>query len=339
VTWFEGCVLLKSERGKGTRENKKCLGTEVAYKTRNGVMFKGLAESFMRSPYAKKYTGKVQLVFTSPPFPLNRKKKYGNLTGREYVKWLAEFAPLFRQVLKRNGSIVIEMGNAWVSKEPVMSTLALEALLAFRKKGKLRLVQQFIAYNKATLPGPAQWVNVERIRVKDAYTNIWWMALTTRPKADNRRVLKEYSRAMKELLETGEYNSGRRPSEHRVGKKSFLTDNAGAIPSNVLVISNTTPRDEYMTYCAANELPFHPARMHRDIPEFFIKFLTKPGDIVLDPFAGSNVTGAIAENLGRKWVSIEPNDEYVAGSVGRFDKVVVAAKRNVGNGTRGGTRG
>ena len=58
--------------------------------------------------------------------------------------------------------------------------------------------------------------------------------------------------------------------------------------------------------------------MPSGLAEFFIKFLTKPKKLVLDPFAGSNTTGAVAENLGRRWLAIEPNESYLEGSRGRF---------------------
>src|ERR1700743_3224832 len=140
-----------------------------SYKTTKGQMYWGTAEQFLDSAFAKKYTGKVGLIFTSPPFPLNRKKKYGNRQGDEYVEWLAGLAQRFKALLAPNGSIVMEMGNAWEPGQPVMSTLALRALIEFTDKGKLKLCQQFICNNPARLPSPAQWVNVDRIRVKDSY--------------------------------------------------------------------------------------------------------------------------------------------------------------------------
>ena len=288
------------------------------YKTRKGAMYLSSAENFFSSRVGKGQKGKISLIFTSPPFPLNRKKKYGNLQGVEYVNWLKSFAPLFRKFLKRNGSIVLELGNAWEPGEPVMSTLALEALLDFLKAGNLKLCQQFVCYNPARLPSPAQWVNIDRVRVKDSYTHVWWMSSTSNPKADNRRVLKEYSASMKKLLATGKYNSGKRPSEHHIGESSFLKNNKGAIPSNVLVLSNTGANDGYQKYCKEKGYQPHPARMPVELAEFFIKFLTEPGDLVLDPFAGSNTTGAAAEALGRKWIAIEPNKEYAIASKGRF---------------------
>lgn len=290
----------------------------VAYRTRRGVTYRGLAESVLRSPLTKTYRGKVQLILTSPPFPLNRKKKYGNRQGQEYVDWLAMFAPLFKEFLTSDGSIVVEMGNAWVDGEPAMSTLALEALLKFLKAGDLTLCQQFICYNPARLPSPAQWVNVDRIRVKDSYTHVWWMAPSSRPKADNRRVLKPYSASMRKLLKNKTYNAGKRPSEHHIGATSFLKDNKGAIPSNVLTLTNTLSSDAYLSFCKERNLPVHPARMPSDLATFFIKFLTDPRNLVLDPFAGSNTTGAAAEALKRRWLAIEPNEAYLMGSKGRF---------------------
>jgi site-specific DNA-methyltransferase (cytosine-N4-specific) len=296
----------------------------------------GTAERLLaEKAFAKKYKGRINLIFTSPPFPLNRKKKYGNKKGDDYTKWLSGLAQSFIEYLAPTGSIVMELGNSWVEGAPVMSTLALKSLLAFLEDGKLHLCQQFIWHNPARLPTPAQWVNVERIRVKDSFTQLWWMSPTQRPKADNRRVLVKYSEAMKELLKTQKYNSGKRPSQHSIGRKSFLKNNGGSIPSNVIrfahsdgngqpdsgnviTLANTQASTPYLNYCRKYKFTPHPARMPDALPKFFIEFLTERGDLVLDPFGGSNTTGATAETLGRRWVTIEPTLEYIKGSRGRF---------------------
>ena len=298
-----------------TRKRKSVV---IGYKTARGVMYNGMIEDFLKSPRAASYVGKVQLIFTSPPFPLNTKKAYGNRQGEAFSNWLANLAPEFEKLLTPTGSIVVEMGNAWEPRRPVMSVLALESLLLFLKRGDLCLAQQFICYNPARLPSPAQWVNIDRIRLKDAYTHIWWMAKTDRPYADNRNVLTPYSKSMLDLLRTGKYNAGKRPSEHNIGEKSFLRDNAGAIPPNVLTIPNTGNGDVYQMYCRAHGVKPHPARMPFELPEFFIKFLTRENDLVMDPFGGSNTTGAVAEKLKRKWVAIEAKHEYVESSRSRF---------------------
>ena len=284
-------------------------------------MIHGTIEDTLSTDLLATRAQEIGLIFTSPPFPLNRRKSYGNRVGDDYLEWLRRLAPSLANLLAPDGSIVMEIGNSWESGQPTMSTLPLQALLAFLEEGDLKLCQQFVAHNPARLPGPAQWVTIERTRVKDSFTNIWWMSRTHRPKADNRRVLTEYSKAMKSLLKRQDYNRGLRPSGHDIQEDSFLRDNGGAIPSNVLEFANTRSHDPYHSYCLSKELPIHPARMSPQIAEFFIKMLTEPQDIVLDPFSGSNVTGAVAEDLGRRWISVEPNDSFVVGSRGRFPEV------------------
>lgn len=281
-------------------------------------MHSGLSDQILDDGSLSRFLGKINLIFTSPPFPLNRKKRYGNETGDDYIRWLCKFGPLFKRMLTPDGSIVVEMGNSWQPGLPVMSTLALRALLEFQSQNDLHLCQEFVWQNPAKLPSPAQWVNVERIRVKDSFTKLWWMSPHHKPKANNQRVLQAYSQAMKDLLRKGAYNSGARPSEHHIGETSFLKDNGGAIPSNVLTFANTMSADAYQSYCRRHKLQVHPARMPSDLATFFIKFLTEPGDIVLDPFAGSNTTGAAAEALERYWISIEAKADYILGSRGRF---------------------
>jgi len=281
-------------------------------------MIVGDTSAVLRSKRMDDHKGKVQLVFTSPPFPLNRKKAYGNLNGQAYVGWLQSFAPRFREYLTTDGSIVLELGNSWEHGQPTMSTLGLRALLAFLKEGDLHLCQQFVCYNPARLPSPVQWVNIDRSRVKDSFTHVWWMSPVPRPKADNRAVVTPYRPGMVELLRTKDYNSGKRPSEHGIGPRSFLKDNGGAIPPNVLTYTNTQSNDPYQRFCRDNGIRPHPARMPAGLVDFFVRFLTSEGDLVLDPFAGSNTTGAVAEKLGRRWLAVEANDDYVEGSRGRF---------------------
>jgi site-specific DNA-methyltransferase (cytosine-N4-specific) len=225
-------------------------------------------------------------------------------------------------MLTKNGSIVMEVGNAWEQGTPFMSTLPTRALLRFQQDNDLHLCQEFVWQNPAKLPSPAQWVNVDRIRVKDSFTKIWWMSASKKPKADNRRVLQEYSSSMRSLLKNQKYNAGKRPSEHNIGETSFLTNNGGSIPGSVLTYANTQANDEYQVYCRENKIELHPARMPIELAGFFINFLTDPGDLILDPFGGSNTTGAAAERLSRYWMSIEAEEKYVLGSLGRFTEFI-----------------
>ena len=304
----------------GTREPARP-PLRVGYRTDAGVMYQASIEQLLDGSYGEDLRGRINLIFTSPPFPLNRKKKYGNHTGEKYLEWIAGLAPRLAELLTPDGSLVIEIGNAWEPGKPVMSTLPMMTLLRFLEAGGLNLCQQFVCHNPTRLPTPVQWVNVKRVRVKDSFTQVWWMSPNENPKANNRNVLTEYSARMRKLLQRGSYNAGLRPSGHHIGKTSFLTDNGGAIPSNVLTIANTTSSDPYRKYCREHGLAAHPAPMQPDLVRFFVNLLTDADDLVLDPFGGSNSTGAIAEELGRRWVSVEPNEQYVESSRGRFPEL------------------
>lgn len=306
----------------------------IAYKTNRGTMIHGKIESALVGDHLQDLKGKVNLIVTSPPFPLVRKKRYGNETGEAYLTWLEALATPLTELLTDDGSIVIEIGNAWEEGAPVMSTLPLEALLAFKRAAKLNLCQHVICHNPARLPSPAAWVSVKRARLKDSFTHVWWMSKAEFPKADNRRVLNPYSKDMKKLLAKQSYNAGTRPSGHVISKAGFLTDHGGAIGPNVLDLAGEHYPESllkytgtgwdagYRSHCKEKGLPSHPARMQPALSAFFIKFLTDEDDLVLDPFGGSNTTGSVAESLGRRWVSVEADRDYVEGSMGRFPSLL-----------------
>jgi DNA modification methylase len=265
----------------------------------------------------------IALVITSPPFALRRKKNYGNVDAENYVEWFRPFAEQVLRVLKNDGSFVIEIGGAWMPGQPTRSIYHYELLIDLVRNVRFHLAQEFFWFNPAKMPGPAQWVTIERIRCTDAVNTIWWLSKTERPKANNRRVLKTYSESMKRLLQKG-YNKGRRPSGHVVSDE-WQKDHGGAIPKNLLKpknllrISNTASNDVYQRSCRAAGIPLHPARFPWDLPEFFIHLLTdSPEDLVLDIFAGSNVTGAVAEEVGRPWLAFEMRKDFLEGSRYRF---------------------
>jgi site-specific DNA-methyltransferase (cytosine-N4-specific) len=290
-----------------------------AYTTRLGRAYHGDALDVLRRLPANS----VALAMTSPPFALRRQKAYGNVTPAEYVEWFWPFAQEVHRVLRPDGSFVIDLGGAWNRGSGTRSLYQYQLVL--RLCEIFHLAQEFYWYNPSRLPTPAEWVTIRRTRVKDAVNMLWWLSKTTEPQADNRRVLKPYSRSMKRLLRDG-YDPAMRPSQHEIGPH-FQRDNGGAIPPNLLEIPNTRSNDDYLHRCRAAGLPIHPARFPPGVPEFFVRFLTQPGQTVLDPFAGSNVTGQVAEGLERRWVAVEVNADYVAGSMLRFPDAVATAAR------------
>lgn len=273
----------------------------------------------------------VDLIMTSPPFGLVRKKQYGNADANEYVDWFRPFGTLFRQVLKENGSLVIDIGGSWIPGQPTRSLYHFKLLIMLCEEFGFHLAQEFYWWNPSKLPSPAEWVTVRRIRVKDAVNCIWWLTPSPWPKASNRRVLQPYSDSMKQLLLFG-YKAKKRPSGHEISEK-FSTNNGAAIPPNLIAVANTESNSYYLRYCKQQGVEPHPARYPAEIPEYFIRMLTDQGDLVVDPFAGSCVTGEVCERLRRRWICIELIEEYLRAAVGRFARPAdqMSASRKTGD--------
>jgi len=284
------------------------------YKTEFGVAFCADSLDILRSMG----DCSVDLVITSPPYALVRKKAYGNVEPDEYIDWFMPFAKEISRVLRHTGSFVVDIGGSWHKGRPTRTLYHFELLIRLCSGDKplFQLAQEFYWFNPAKMPAPAQWVTIERIRVKDAVNPIWWLSKTPKPKASNLKVLRPYTESMRNLLVRG-YNKGPRPSGHVVSD-AWGTAHAGAIPPNIIIRANTGSSDSYLKGCRQYDLPVHPARFVKDIPEFFIKFLTDEGDLVVDPFAGSNMVGWVAEELKRHWISVEIDEEYALGSAFRF---------------------
>lgn len=295
--------------------SKRKLGKlPVFHSTGLGTMYNGDSLDFLHNP---KNTQTVNLIMTSPPFGLVRKKSYGNEDAHAYCEWFRPFAEGFRKVLKDNGSLVIDIGGAWKPGIPTRSLYHFELLLMLCNEYGFHLCQEHYWWNPAKLPTPAEWVNVRRVRVKDAVNTVWWLSPTPYPKANNKRILAPYSSSMLGLLKNG-YKAKTRPSGHVISDK-FAKDNGGSVPPNLLAIANTESNGAYQEYCRENGLDIHPARFPSLLPEYFIRFLTDPGDFVLDPFGGSCITGMVSEHLKRKWACIEMNTEYLQGAKSRFE--------------------
>ena len=293
----------------------RAVSSKVFFHSKYGKVFCGDALDLMR---AEIEDASIDLIMTSPPFGLVRKKTYGNVDAHEYVEWFRPFGSEFRRILKESGSFVIDIGGAWIPGQPTRSLYHFELLLMLCKEIGFHLAQEFFWWSPSKLPTPAEWVTVRRIRVKDAVNCVWWLSPTPWPKASNRRVLAPYSEAMRSLLKNG-YKAKLRPSGHDISKK-FSIDNKAAIPPNLIAIPNTESNSYYLRYCTKHGLPQHPARFPAELPEYFIRMLTDVGDMVLDPFAGSCVTGEVAERLKRRWICCDLVEDYLKGALGRFER-------------------
>ena len=258
----------------------------------------------------------VDLVITSPPYALHFKKAYGNADQANYINWFSPFALEIQRILKPTGSFVLNIGGAWTPGNPTRSLYHFRLLLHLCDEVGFYLCQEFFWYNPAKIPAPAEWVNVRRIRVKDSVEYIYWLGKSPNPRADNTKVLQPYSKDMRRLIRRGVTKTVR-PSGHNINE-SFAQDRGGSIPANLIECGNNESNSNYLSLVKKLGRKIHPARFPAELPRFFINFLTNPNDVILDPFAGSNTTGYIAESLNRQWIAIEFNPEYVEDSRLRF---------------------
>lgn len=288
---------------------------QPAYVTGSGAAYCGDSRQLLR----ELPDDSVNLVVTSPPFALQRQKEYGNKDQHEYIDWLVEFAELVHKKLTPDGSFVLDLGGAYQKGVPSRSLYNFRIPIRFCDELGFFLAEDFYWYNPSKLPSPIEWVNKRKLRAKDSVNTVWWFSKTEWPKADVTKVLAPYSDRMKKLIEDPDafYTPKVRPSGHDIGK-GFGKDNGGAIPSNLLQIPNSESNGQYLSGCKALDVKGHPARFPAKLPEFFIRFLTEPGDLVLDIFAGSNTTGQIAEAEGRRWLAFEERADYLAASAFRF---------------------
>lgn len=303
--------------------------TEPYYETRLGAAFLGDSLELLRSLP----TDSVNAVVTSPPYALHFKKEYGNADKADYVAWFLPFAREVFRVLRDDGSFVLNIGGSYNAGSPTRSLYHFKLLIALVEELGFHLAQECFWYNPAKMPVPAEWVNVRRIRIRDSVEYVFWLSKTPWPKANNRAVLKAYSPDMERLVRRG-VRATVRPSGHAI-KASFSNGDAGgAIPPNVveeaapvdpsgatdlLRFGNNAANDQYTVRCKAAGIRIHPARFPAALPEFFLKLVTEPGDLVVDPFAGSNTTGAVAENLERCWIAMDQVEDYLKASYFRFE--------------------
>lgn len=299
-------------------------GIEPYYATQFGAAYLGDSREVM----AQIPDGSVNLVFTSPPYALHYKKEYGNEDKEKYVEWFLGFAREFRRILSEDGSFVLNIGGSYNPGEPTRSLYHFKLLIALVEEVGFYLAQECFWYNPAKMPTPAEWVNVRRVRIKDSVEYVWWLSKTPWPKADNRNVLNPYSKDMIRLNRRGVRETVR-PSGHNIKSSFDKIDAGGSIPPNVvdgrilpdemLRFGNNSATDTYTKRCKEEGIKIHPARFPAALPEFFIKLTTGEGDVVLDPFAGSNTAGAVAEKLNRRWLAVDSVEEYLTGSKFRFE--------------------
>ena len=307
----------------GSRKPRTALnGLVPFFSTSFGEAFLGDSIEVMRAIPDRS----VNLVLTSPPYALHFKKAYGNVAKSEYVEWFLPFAEQIKRVLTDDGSFVLNIGGSYNPGSPTRSLYHFKLLIELVERIGFHLAQECFWYNPAKMPVPAEWVTVRRVRIRDSVEYVWWLSKGQHPKANNRAVLKSYSADMLRLNGRG-LRKTLRPSGHNIKASFANVESGGSIPPNViedlptdlLRFGNNAANDIYTLRCKELGVIVHPARFPAALPDFFVKLLTDIDDLVLDPFAGSNTTGSVAEKLQRRWIAVDNVRDYLEGSKFRFE--------------------
>lgn len=265
----------------------------------------------------------IALCVTSPPYPLRQARAYGNPDESQYVDFIcAALEPIVGNLVP-GGSIVLNISNdIFESKSPARSLYVERLILALHDRLGLSLMDRIPWVNFSKPPGPTHWACVKRVQLTTAYEPVFWFTNDPmRVRSDNRRVLEQHTERHLRLMQAGgakrtaEYGDG----AYKIRPDSYGRITEGKIPRNVIQRGHSCNDTLMYRQHAGNlGLPVHGAMQPTSIPDFFIRFLTEPGELVVDLFGGTIRTGLAAERLGRKWLVTEWILQYIRGAAELF---------------------
>lgn len=261
----------------------------------------------------------IQLCLTSPPFPLQKARNYGNPKGvRAYIEFLLSVLEPIAKRLVKGGSLVLNISNdIFKQGSPARSTYLERLIIAIEDELDLQLMDRIVWHNKNKPPGPTKWAcsRDTPFHMKSGYEPVLHFSndpLST--KANNRNILLPNSKeTMKLIVDGGEkriakYGDG----AYSLRSGSFANETAGTLQSNVLEISSTCKDTRLIHQISkALNLPVHGAMFPTNLSSTLIRWLTQENDIVIDPFAGSARVALSAELLKRQWICIDKIAEFV----------------------------
>ena len=266
----------------------------------------------------------ISLVLTSPPYPLKRPRAYGNAPASEYVDWLCSAIEPLLKNLQSGGSICLNLGNdIFISGTPARSTYLERLVIAFEDRFGLYKMDMIPWVNPCKPPGPMQWASKTRQQLNAGWEPIYWF--TNDPKhcqSNNNRIIEAHSEAHLAFVQNGGVKQRRVNSDgaYYLKEGAYSKSTEGKIPRNVISLShNCADQRQYKIAARSAGLQAHGAAFPVVLAEKLISFLTKKGDLVVDPFAGSTTTGKAAEKLGRRWIASDIVYDYVVGSALRFE--------------------
>jgi len=248
----------------------------------------------------------IDLIFTSPPYADQRKKTYGGVTPDEYVDWFLPKSEHFLRVLKPTGTFILNIKERVVDGE--RHTYVIDLILKMRQQGWL-WTEEFMWHKKNSYPG--KWPN----RFRDN-----WERLIQFNKS---KKFKMYQEAV--MIPVGDWARDRLANLSDTDKTRDESKVGSGFGKNV---SNWIGRDKVYpnnvvhmaTECSNKN---HSAAFPVELPKWFIRLFSQPDDIILDPFIGSGTTAEAAIELGRNYVGIDINQEFIKLTRNRISEIQI----------------
>lgn len=252
----------------------------------------------------------VDLIVTSPPYADQRNRTYGGIKPDEYVDWFLVRSEQFLRVLKPSGTFILNIKERVVNGE--RHTYVLELILAMRKQGWL-WTEEFMWHKKNSYPG--KWPN----RFRDNWERLLQFNKSKKFNMYQETVMVPVGDWAKDrLAKLSETDRVRDPSKVGSGFGKNVSNWIGrdrVYPTNVLHMA---------TECANKN---HSAVFPVDLPKWFIKLFTQPGELVLDPFVGSGTTLLAAIQMARNYMGIDISQEYVALAQSRISETQIPLRK------------
>lgn len=265
----------------------------------------------------------VALTLCSPPYPLRKPRAYGNPDAADYVDFICRAIEPILKWLIPGGTIALNVSNdIFEPGTPARSLYRERLVIAMADRLGLSKLDELVWSTPDKAPGPVQWASKTRQQLNVGYEPVY--LFTNDPLAsiaDNRRVLAPHSERHRALIAAGGERRVRSNSDgaYQLRHGSYARETSGRIPRNVLTFGHACRSQRLVKQAARDRgLQVHGAPMPLALADFLVRYLSRPGDLVLDPMAGTLTTGEAAERNGRRWLCIERIWDYLAAGAHRF---------------------
>lgn len=217
----------------------------------------------------------IDLIFADPPYNIgkdfgNNKDKWGSVS--EYIEWCKSWIIDCMRILKDNGTMYFMTATQYM---PYLDVFVSE---------KYNVLSRIVwSYDSSG------------VQSKKMFGSLYEPILMINKSSKNK-----YTFNIQDILVEAKTGAKRKLIDYR--KKVPTPYNSKKVPGNVWCF----PRVRFKM----DEYENHPTQKPEKLLERIIKASSNEGDIVLDPFAGSFTTVAVAQKLNRKGLGIELNPEY-----------------------------